>query len=162
MSHFHAYLYGHDVVVFTDHSAVHAVLETPSANGKHARWWSKLFGAGLKSIKIVYRPGKDNPHADALSRSPMSHSQSAAVSDSRDYNPAAQVQVAAVNTSNDVSQIEQLLQAKPVSTGSLVNFAAEQSRDPYIHQIIQCLSDGTLPPNEQQAKLVQHRHHYLL
>ena len=44
VSHFHAYLYGHDVVVYTDHSAVQAVLETPSPNGKHARWWSKLFG----------------------------------------------------------------------------------------------------------------------
>ena len=71
VSHFHAYLYGHDVVVYTDHSAVRAVLETCSANGKHARWWSKLFGAGLKSIKIVYHQGKDDPHADALSRSPV-------------------------------------------------------------------------------------------
>ena len=28
VNHFHVYLYGHDVVVFTDHSAVKAVLET--------------------------------------------------------------------------------------------------------------------------------------
>jgi len=32
---------------------------------------SKPFGAGLKSIKIVYRAGQDNKHADALSRSPL-------------------------------------------------------------------------------------------
>ena len=38
VSHFHAYLYGHDVHVFTDHSAVKAVLETPNPSGKHARW----------------------------------------------------------------------------------------------------------------------------
>ena len=69
MSHFYAYLYGRDVVVYTGHSAVHAVLETPSANGKNVSWWSKLFG--LKSVKIVYRQGKDNPHADALSCSPV-------------------------------------------------------------------------------------------
>ena len=42
VNHFHAYLHGHDVVVFTDHSAVKAVLETPSLSGKHARWWSKV------------------------------------------------------------------------------------------------------------------------
>ena len=67
VTHFHAYLYGHDVLVYTDHSAVRAVLETPSASGKHARWWSKLFSSGLRSIKIVYHPGKDNASADALS-----------------------------------------------------------------------------------------------
>ena len=43
------------------------MLETPSASGKHARWWGKLFSCGLRSIKIVYRPGKDNASADALS-----------------------------------------------------------------------------------------------
>ena len=36
VTHFHAYLYGHDVLVYTDHSAVRAVLETPSVSGKHA------------------------------------------------------------------------------------------------------------------------------
>ena len=72
ISHFHAYLYGHDVLVYTDHSAVRTVLQTPSANGKHARWWSKIFGSGLKSIQIKYRPGKDNCTADALSRCPVS------------------------------------------------------------------------------------------
>ena len=49
VSHFHTYLYGHDVVVYTDHAAVQAVLEIPSTNGKDSRKWSKLFGAGLKS-----------------------------------------------------------------------------------------------------------------
>ena len=52
VSHFHAYLYGHNVQVFTDHSAVKAVLETPSPNGKHARWWTKIFGSGVK--KLLY------------------------------------------------------------------------------------------------------------
>ena len=38
MTHFRHYLYGHNVVVFTDHSAVKAVLTNPGSNGKHARW----------------------------------------------------------------------------------------------------------------------------
>ena len=37
ISHFHAYLYGHEVTIYTNHSAVKAVLETPSPSGKHAR-----------------------------------------------------------------------------------------------------------------------------
>ena len=37
VQHFSAYLYGHKVMVVTDHSAVRAVLETPSPSGKHAR-----------------------------------------------------------------------------------------------------------------------------
>ena len=35
LNHFHAYLYGHNVVVYTDHSAVKAVLETPNISAKH-------------------------------------------------------------------------------------------------------------------------------
>ena len=68
--HFHAYLYGHEVTVFTDHSAVKAVLETPSPCGKHARWWNKVFGSGVKKLDIVYRAGRENGNADALSRAP--------------------------------------------------------------------------------------------
>ena len=37
MSHFHSYLYEHDVTVLTDHSAVRAVLGNPEGSSKHAR-----------------------------------------------------------------------------------------------------------------------------
>lgn len=37
VGYFHLYLYGNEVTVYTDHRAVKAVMETPSANGKHAR-----------------------------------------------------------------------------------------------------------------------------
>ncbi len=70
VSHFKAYLYGHEVTVYSDHSAVKAVLETPNPSGKHARWWMKVFGSGIKTINIVYRAGKENANADALSRNP--------------------------------------------------------------------------------------------
>ena len=46
-SHFRAYLYGHIVTVFTDHLAAKAVLQSPSLNGKHARWWTKLYSSGI-------------------------------------------------------------------------------------------------------------------
>ena len=52
-SHFHAYLYGHVVTVYTDHSAITAVLGTQSPNSKHARWWTQVFGSGIQKIDIV-------------------------------------------------------------------------------------------------------------
>ena len=48
------------------------MLQAPSANGKQGRWWSKIFGSGLKCIQIKYRPGKDNCTADASSHFPVS------------------------------------------------------------------------------------------
>ena len=70
ITHFHFYLYGQSVTVYTDHSAVKAILETPNPSGKHARWWTKVYGSGVKDVQITYRPGKLNASADALSRDP--------------------------------------------------------------------------------------------
>ena len=67
IQHYRAYLYGHEVTVVTDHSAVKAILETPSPSGKHARWWLKVFGSGVKNVEIKYRPGRENVKADSLS-----------------------------------------------------------------------------------------------
>ena len=67
ISHFSHYLYGNRVVVYTDHTAVKSVLE---ASGKHARWWTRVYGWGIKEVTIRYRAGRENINADALSRSP--------------------------------------------------------------------------------------------
>ena len=60
ISHFRAYLYGHEVKILTDHSAVKTILEVPNLSGKHARWWLKVFGCGIGKVQITYRPGKEN------------------------------------------------------------------------------------------------------
>ena len=52
--HFHAYLYGHDMEVMTDHLAVKSLLATPSPSGKHTRWWLQVFGSGVHKVSIVY------------------------------------------------------------------------------------------------------------
>ena len=54
VQHFRAYLYGHNVTVITDYSAVKAVLDKPGSNGKHARWWLKIFSSGTGHVKIVH------------------------------------------------------------------------------------------------------------
>ena len=69
ISHFNFY---QSVTVYTDHTAVKAILETPNPSGKHARWWTKVDGSGVGSVQINYRPGKMNGNADALSLSKSS------------------------------------------------------------------------------------------
>ena len=70
ISHFSHYLYGNRVVVYTDHTAVKSVLEAANQSGKHARWWTRVYGRGIKEVTIRYRAGRENINADALSRSP--------------------------------------------------------------------------------------------
>ena len=71
LTHFRTYIYGNEVTVYTNHSAVKGVLETPNPSGKHARWWSKVYESGTKRVHIIYKSGKSNSNADALSRSPV-------------------------------------------------------------------------------------------
>ena len=68
ITHFHSYLYGHQLTVYTDHSAVQAILNKATPSGKHARWWSKVYGSGIGEVNIIYRSGKAITNADALSR----------------------------------------------------------------------------------------------
>ena len=71
MSHFHHFLYGNKVTVLTDHSSVKAVLESPNPTAKHARWWTRVYGKGVREVKLCYRAGRENKGADALSHSPQ-------------------------------------------------------------------------------------------
>ena len=64
-------MHGHNVTVITDHAVVKAVLGLPNLIGQHARWWSKVDGSGVGRIDMVHRAGKENRHADALSRQPV-------------------------------------------------------------------------------------------
>lgn len=68
VKHFRHYLYGHKCVIVTDHQALKAILNTPQPSGKLARW-----GLVLQELdaEIVYRSGKSNSNADALSRNPL-------------------------------------------------------------------------------------------
>jgi len=71
VTYFRTYLYGLSVVVYADHFDVKTGLLDSHASGKRAKRWSRVFNSGLKVIDIVYRPGKKNGSADALSCSPQ-------------------------------------------------------------------------------------------
>ena len=53
-SYFHHYLYGKDDTVFTAHTAVKAVLEADNPTAKHARWWTRVFGRGVRNILLNF------------------------------------------------------------------------------------------------------------
>ena len=138
--HFRAYLYSHEVTVITDHSAVRAVLETPSPSGKHARWWLKVFSSGIGKVTIVYRPGRENGKADALSRN--------LVTTQGEEEPETQVSQASC-----YADISQLLEAPPLETGS-GDFSGEQRKDQTLLGMIRYLEDGLLPEDSPQAKKI--------
>ena len=126
MQHFNAYLYGHEVTVVTDHSAVKSILQTPNLSGKHARWWLKVFGSGVKKIDIIYRPGQENPKADALSRNPV---------------PGAQIAQVHAPDAADVD-ISQSLKIHPPAFNdfSLASFHKEQEKDPKLRKLVDYLT----------------------
>ena len=145
ITYFHTYLYGHSVTVYTDHTAVKAVLETPNPSAKHARWWTRVYGEGVKNVKIVYRSGKTNLPADALSRSP----QGAAP----DRGPGQdEIQVSSVT-----SDVTSLLQAEPADSEQQPTnnaYAQEQRQDETLREIILFLEHDQLPVDENRARKI--------
>ena len=93
MSHFHHFFYGNKVTVYTGHTSVKAVLESPNPTEKHARWWTRVYGRGVKEIRLCYRAGQENKGADALSRSPQLSAPEVGMVDGR-------VQISTVNTAD--------------------------------------------------------------
>ena len=143
INHFGHCLYGRTVTIYTDHSTVKAVLETPNPTGKHARWWNKVFESGISKIHIVYRLGKENVCADALSRDPV--------------NPALPeddepVHVSAVQSEDIATLLDSGPHSMPQATES---FRDSQQLDPWIHQLTSYLVEKTLPKDRARKIVLQ-------
>ena len=130
LSHFHSYLYRHAVVVYTDHSAVRDVLGKPTLSAKHARWWRKVYASGIRNLKIVYRPGRSNANADALSRCPQAQAPVEGIGE-------AEFQVATIlsqPSSPNETTISNLLHGGSLMTQTEA-FSVEQRRDHDLREI---------------------------
>ena len=149
LTRFHSYLYGQSVTVITDHLAVRAVLETPNPSCKHARWWNKVYGSGLKEVKVVYRAGRLNSSADALSRSPL-HEPGTPVDETHVLGLQSE-SIATQAQTEDVTEIPALLAQSPVSAPN-EDFASEQRKDPELVQLITYLERGELPADDKKAR----------
>ena len=132
VKHFRQYLYGHKCHIFTDHEALKALLNTPHPSGKLARWGLLLQELDLT---IHYVPGKKNPRADALSRSPLS------VPDSSTYLPV----VAATAVDSEHAQGGDCTSAE---------LRDRQRDDPQLRKMIELLEQGILPPDPAEARLL--------
>lgn len=154
MSYFHSFLYGHSVTVYTDHSAVKAILDTPDPSGKHARWWTKVYGRGVKIVTMRYCPRKADANADALSRSPQVPAPEAGLAE-------GEVQVAVVDSSRQSvgdMTIGSLLQSDTVSTPQ-TSFEDEQRKDQEVMDVIKLLEERVLPEDQNRAhKLALQEH----
>ena len=148
ITHFRHYLYNQQVRIYTDHAAVKSVLQNPNISGKHARWWMKVYGSGLKEINIVHRAGKDSCNVDALSRNPCGPAPAEGIGES-------EVQVASVSKSSnecDVDDISVLLELEPLNSEfNPETLASEQQKDHRVIEILTYIKTGTLPKEEQRA-----------
>ena len=142
ISHFHYYLYGHKVTVYTDHSAVKSVLEMSSSSGRHAPWWTRVYGRGIKEVNVVFRAGKENVAADALSRNPLPEMPTEGLAES-------ETQVATIS-SLPKSTIQEVLQSDPVE-GAPDDLLEAQRKDPEVLEMLNYLEHGELPANDKDA-----------
>ena len=145
VTHFRYYLYGHKVTIITDHAAVKAILGAPNLTGKHARWWTKVYGSGIKQIDIIHRSGKNNLHVDCLSRQPVMPAPP-----EEDIN--VEVQIGMISCENNT--IDALLQKEPEDTRNKSDdrFSDEQFKDQELKPIILYLKEGMLPDDDKLAK----------
>ncbi len=129
VKHFRHYLYGHHCDVFTDHEALKSLLNTPHPSGKLARWGMALQELDLT---ILYRPGKRNSNADALSRFPLASEERGI---SRPFGIVAATSVPLPSAKSGEATLE-----------------TRQRQDPELQPIMDFLEDGVLPEEEKQAR----------
>ena len=131
VKHFRPYLYGHRCTVLTDHEALKSLLNTPHPSGKLARWGMAIQELDLN---IIYRPGKQNRNADALSQAPLS------ATDQKEELDSLSGLVATTRTSQSTSQ----------NGGDTL--PERQRSDPTLKSIIDFLDTRTLPDEEKKAR----------
>ena len=141
VQHFRAYLYGHNVTVITNHSAVKSILDKPSSNGKHARWWLKIFGSGVGHMRIIHRSGRKNIGADALSRNAILNCES-----------GMDLDEFVLRIGTEEKSITDLLTTPPQPSVSGGSLHQEQRKDPKLAVLINYLEDGVLPKEEKEAR----------
>ena len=148
ITHFHSYLYGGTVTVITDHSAVKSVLKASNPHGRHACWWTRVYGRGIKSLTIVYHAGRKNASADALSMNPLSPPPAQSIGQ-------GETQVSAVTASDSLRSQQEIT---PTSQDNL-SYSAEQLIDSSLKEMMVYLEQDALPDDKRSQLLKVHSLH---
>lgn len=67
LKQFNSYLYGQEILLSTDNSAVSLIKNLKNPTGLVARWLQEFCNL---NFTITHRPGRNHSNADALSRNP--------------------------------------------------------------------------------------------
>ena len=135
--HFRAYLYGHRCVVYTDHSPLKSILQARHPSGKLARWSQFLTDLDLD---IMYRPGRANSNADALSWAPVG---------STDEDQCG------LTDGVEVAQVSSGLEPPRESEGVGMSELAELQRQDFaLGEVLQFVQEGILPTDSKRQKLL--------
>ena len=151
---FHDYLYGNKFQVRTDNNPLTYVLTTAKLDATGHRWLASLSNY---NFKLLYRSGRKNQDADALSRLPSTDKEVL-------FNDAIKAICQSVLTSSDKAPaVECVLLAQDASIGSdevgsdigsdisQVDWQAEQTIDSTLNRVIQLLTSGHKPTKRQIA-----------
>ena len=151
---FHDYLYGSKFTVRTDNNPLTYVLTTAKLDATGHRWLAAL---SSYDFSLVYRSGKKNADADALSRLP-SHNKETLFNEvikaicqgvlaSREEAPAVECVLLAQDTNNLADD-----NGPDIGTDlSQVDWPAEQTMDPTISRVRQMFLKGHKPTKRQIA-----------
>ena len=104
-----------------------------------------MFSRGVKEITIVYRPGKDNVLAGALSHNPTG---------SVPVNGLAEeeTQVAAVKSAP--TTIDSVLKMNPAVGCSKYDLVDEQSKDPDVKCMLDYLRTNVFPEDQKETRCI--------
>jgi transposase InsO family protein len=146
---FQPYLYGAKFRVETDHNPLTYVLTSAKLDACGHRWMSEL---ALFNFDIVYRPGRTNYEADALSRAPIVMSHEEIVSLGNGLVNATQGCVEVLALSSAVAA-EVVPNEAQLHQG--VDWKKEQSQDPAIVEAVTLWRREGLKTNDQMLPVTR-------
>ncbi|CEM34297.1 unnamed protein product [Vitrella brassicaformis CCMP3155] len=145
IKYFRPYLYRVHFTVVTDHRSLQSLPKAYEKGNPRLLRWSVLLQH--YSFSVIWKPGRENHLADALSRVQASH-----------WDPLPRLQ-APVTAQDMAPRLMASLAADEPSVVDLDTFREEQQKDPYISALILYLQsdskDRTLPDDEALARQVE-------
>ena len=153
---FHDYLFGHQFRVVTDNNPLTYVLTSAKLDSTGHRWLSAL---GAYDFDIVYRPGKSNLDADALSRLPAQQQEESVMSSDSVKAICGSIATPFVDTlalAPDVMDTMNIDMHMTIENS--IDWSKVQQADPDLKPWIDCVRKGSTPKKGQLPPSPLKRH----